>query len=53
MADFLHMRGYAIYVWTAYALGVGALLLNIWWARRNLARARAAAKRRVAMKVGE
>jgi heme exporter protein CcmD len=50
MAEFLHMRGYAFYVWTSYALGVGALLLNIWWARRNLARARAAARRRVAMK---
>jgi heme exporter protein CcmD len=48
MAAFLHMRGYAFYVWTSYALGVGALLLNIWWARRNLARARAAARRRVA-----
>ena len=53
MTDFLHMGGYAFYVWTAYALGTGALLLNLWWARRNLARARVDAKRRVAMKVGE
>lgn len=50
MADFLHMRGYAVYVWTSYALAVGALLLSIWWARHALARARADARRRVAMR---
>jgi heme exporter protein CcmD len=50
MADFLHMSGYAAYVWPSYALGVGALLLNIWWARRNLARARTDARRRAAMR---
>ncbi len=50
MADFFQMRGYAFYVWTAYALGVGALLLNVWWARRNLARARRDARRRAAMR---
>jgi heme exporter protein CcmD len=53
MADFFHMSGYAFYVWTSYALGVGALLLSVWRARRNLARARVAARRRVAMKVGQ
>jgi heme exporter protein CcmD len=53
MTDFFDMHGYAFYVWSSYALGVGALLLNIWWARRNLARARVEAKRRLAMRVGE
>jgi len=53
MNDFFNMHGYAFYVWTSYALGVGALLLNVWWARRNLARARVDAKRRMAMRVGE
>jgi heme exporter protein CcmD len=50
MADFFDMSGYAFYVWTSYALGVGALLLNVWWARRNLQQARLAARRRLAMK---
>ena len=52
MADFFHMSGYASYVWPSYALGVGALLLNVWWARRNLRRARVEAKRRLAMRAG-
>ena len=50
MADFFHMSGYAFYVWTAYVLGAGLLLLNVWMARNNLTRARAEAKRRLAMK---
>ena len=53
MAEFFDMHGYAFYVWTSYALGLGTLLLNIWWARRNLARARSDAKRRVAMRSRE
>ena len=27
MADFFHMGGYAIFVWTAYGLAAGALIL--------------------------
>lgn len=50
MREFLEMSGYGFYVWTSYALGVGALLLNVWWARRNLARARVEARRRLAMR---
>lgn len=50
MSEFFHMSGYAFYVWTSYALGVGALLFNVWWARRHLARARAEARRRLAMR---
>lgn len=50
MADFFHMSGYAFYVWTSYLVGAGLLLLNVWWARGNLKRARAAARRRLAMK---
>jgi heme exporter protein CcmD len=48
MSEFFHMSGYAFYVWTSYALGVGALLLNVWWARRNLVQARTEARRRIA-----
>ena len=50
MSDFFYMSGYAFYVWTAYVLGAGALLLNVWWARRNHARARVEAQRRLAMR---
>ncbi len=53
MAEFFNMSGYAFYVWTAYVLGVGALLLNVWWARRNMTRARVEAKRRLAMRNAE
>jgi heme exporter protein CcmD len=48
MSEFLHMSGYAFYVWTSYAIGVGSLLMNVWWARRNLAQAKLAARRRLA-----
>ncbi|HTQ37247.1 MAG TPA: heme exporter protein CcmD [Steroidobacteraceae bacterium] len=51
MADFFRMSGYAFYVWGAYALAVGALLLNVWWARRSHARAIAEARRRLARSV--
>jgi heme exporter protein CcmD len=50
MAEFFDMHGYGFYVWSSYGLGVGALLLNVWWARRLAARARIEAKRRLAMK---
>jgi len=52
MSEFLHMSGYAVYVWTSYLVGVGALLLNVWWARRNLASALRAAARRIATREG-
>jgi heme exporter protein CcmD len=50
VSEFFYMSGYAFYVWTAYAIGVGSLLLNVWWARRNLARARVEARRRLAVR---
>lgn len=49
MKDFLHMSGYAAYVWSSYALAIGVLVLNIWLARRNLRLAREQARRRLAM----
>ncbi len=49
MSEFFAMSGYAFYVWTSYAIGIGALLLNIWWARRSLRAAREEARRRFAM----
>jgi heme exporter protein CcmD len=53
MAEFFRMSGYAVYVWTSFGLGIAALLLNVWWARRQLAQARIEAKRRLAMRAGE
>ena len=47
--EFLHMNGYAAYVWSAYAIAIGALVLNIWLARRQLRLAREEARRRLAM----
>jgi heme exporter protein CcmD len=50
MSEFLDMGGYARYVWPSYALVIAAIVLNIWWARRALKRARAEALRRLAIK---
>lgn len=48
MREFLEMSGYWPFVWSAYGIAVGALLLNAWQARRLLARARVEARRRLA-----
>jgi heme exporter protein CcmD len=48
MMEKLYMSGYWPYVWSSYALGIGALLLNAWWARRNLSDAKREALRRIA-----
>lgn len=50
LTEFLDMGGYARYVWPSYALVFAAIVLNIVWARRALKRARAEARKRVAMK---
>jgi heme exporter protein D len=49
MKEFLAMGGYAQYVWPSYAIVLAAILLNIVWARRALARARVEARKRLAM----
>jgi heme exporter protein CcmD len=48
MSQFFDMGGYAWYVWPAYAVTFAVVILNIVWARRSLAGARAAARRRLA-----
>jgi len=48
MRTFLDMGGYAAFVWPAYAVTLAAIVLNIVWARRALAQARAEARRRLA-----
>jgi heme exporter protein CcmD len=49
MREFLDMSGYGPYIWWAYGLTLGAMLANVWWARRALRAARAEARRRIAM----
>jgi heme exporter protein D len=52
MKEFLDMGGYAAFVWPAYALTLAVIALNIYWARRRLAQARASARRRLAAPEG-
>jgi heme exporter protein D len=47
MSQFLDMGGYAAFVWPAYAVTLAAIVLNIVWARRALARSREEARRRL------
>jgi heme exporter protein D len=49
ISEFIHMNGYGAYVWSAYAIAIGSLVLNIWLARRQLRVAREEARRRLAM----
>jgi heme exporter protein CcmD len=44
------MGGYAAFVWPAYGVTLGVVILNVVWARRALARARAEARRRLSMR---
>jgi heme exporter protein D len=48
VSEFLAMGGYARFVWPAYALTFAVVLLNIFWARRALRRAREETRRRLA-----
>ena len=50
MSQFFEMGGYAAFVWPAYAVTFAAIVLNIVWARRALARSREEARRRLAMR---
>jgi len=53
MSDFLHMGGYAAWVWPSYGLTLAVIILNIVWARRLLAKSREDARRRLAMRGDE
>ncbi len=50
MREFFDMGGYAAFVWPAYAVTFVVIVLNIVWAQRLLARSRAEAQRRLAMR---
>ncbi len=43
-AELLHLHGYGVYVWPAYAVMLAGLLLEPWLIRRRLARAQWAAR---------
>jgi heme exporter protein D len=49
MTAFLHMGGYARYLWPCYGITLTVIVLNILWARRLLRQAKAEARRRLAM----
>ncbi len=53
MREFLDMGGYAAFVWPAYAVTLGAAVLNVVWARRALARALTVVRRRLAAGGGD
>jgi heme exporter protein CcmD len=48
MKEFFEMGGYGAFVWPSYAVTLGVIALNVFWARRLLAQARTAARRRLA-----
>ena len=50
LTHFLAMGGYARYLWPCYGITFAIVFLNIYWARRLLARARSEAKRRLAVR---
>ncbi len=37
MSEFLHMGGYAVYVWSCFGLAVGVLAWNLWAPRQRRA----------------
>lgn len=53
MSEFLHMGGYAAYLWPAYAVTFVAVALNVVGARRALREAREQARRRLAAGAGD
>jgi heme exporter protein CcmD len=47
MSDFLDMGGYGKYLWPAFALGLGVVVLNLILALNSLARAKQEARQRL------
>lgn len=52
MREFFEMSGYWPFVWSAYAIALGGLIINAWQARRLLDRARLEARRKLAAQEG-
>ena len=49
MSEFFSMSGYGGYVWPAFALGFGIVILNLVMALSSLGRAKQEARRRLEM----
>ena len=49
MNEFLEMGGYGKYLWPAFALGFGVVILNLMLALNSLATAKQDARRRMEM----
>lgn len=49
MSEFLAMSGYGKYLWPAFALGFGVIVLNYIMAVNSLAKAKLEARRRLEM----
>jgi len=49
VSEFFAMSGYGIYLWPAFALGFGVVLLNLVMALNSLSNARKEARRRLEM----
>lgn len=50
MTEFLSMSGYGRYLWPAFALGFGVVILNLVLAWSSLRSAKALARRRLEMR---
>jgi heme exporter protein CcmD len=53
MNEFLDMGGYGQFVWPAFALTFGIIVLNVYLARRSLREAAAQARKRVTIAAQE
>jgi heme exporter protein CcmD len=53
LREFLHMSGYGPYIWSCYGLTLGALIWNVWSARRELRRQIAVTRRRLQASEGQ
>ena len=49
MSEFLSMGGYGKYLWPAFALGIGVVILNVVLAMNSLALAKREARKRMEM----
>jgi len=49
MSEFLSMGGYGKYLWPAFILGLGIVVINFWMALSSLTNAKQEARRRLEM----
>jgi len=49
VSEFFSMSGYGVYLWPAFALGFGVVIINLVMALNTLSQAKQEAKRRLEM----